>query len=60
MEAVHLVEAILVISFIIAILQITHTNSDYLENLSQKIEMEPIGDVKVHLVEVTQMHFSLT
>jgi hypothetical protein len=41
MEAVHLLEAILVISFVIAILQLTHTNSVYLENLSQRIKMEP-------------------
>jgi hypothetical protein len=58
MEAVHLMEAILVISFIIAILQLTHTNSVYLENLSQKIEMERFGNVNILLVEVSQMHFS--
>jgi hypothetical protein len=58
MEAVHLMEAILVISFIIAILQLTHTNSVYLENLSQKIEMERLGDVNIFSVEVSQMHFN--
>jgi hypothetical protein len=58
MEAVHLLEAILVISFIIAILQLTHTNSVYLENLSQRIKMEPTGDVNIPMVEVTQMNFN--
>jgi hypothetical protein len=58
MEAVHLLEAILVNSFIIAILQLTHTNSVYLENLSQRIKMEPTGDVNIPMVEVTQMNFN--
>lgn len=58
MEVVHLVEAMLVISFINVTLQLTHTNSLYRENLSQRIKMEHIGDVNNPLVEVTQMIFN--